>query len=124
MSKLLPENSEERPDIADLEGENYWTQLARKYWSKTTVIGTVKAEVIKTEIWDVLEDENFQFRSLLILENLRLVEKFVPLPFFALSAKELKLSMAGILRIVYQLPCPPNCSYYNCQGSRKSSSLG
>ena len=36
----------------------------------------VKPDVIKKEMWDVLENEGFQFRSLLILESLQLLEKF------------------------------------------------
>ena len=60
----------------ELEEDNYWTQLARKNWPTPTKSRKVKSEVIKNEIWDVLEQENFVFRSLLLLEALQLLEKY------------------------------------------------
>lgn len=63
-----------RPDFEDLHGENQWTQLARNHWLSRQ--SKVKNEVIKNEIWDVLENEGFQFRSLLVLESLQLLERF------------------------------------------------
>ena len=66
-----------RPDINDFEGENEWTQLARKYWNSSITPRKVNNEVIRNEIWDVLENQSFPFRSLLILENLQLLERSV-----------------------------------------------
>ena len=67
----------DRPVVGDLEGENHWTSLARKHWLKVTASGKVrvKPNIIKGEIWDVLESEAFAFRSLLILENLQVLEE-------------------------------------------------
>lgn len=59
------------------ERENEWTDVARKHWSSTGKSRKVKNEVVKNEIWDVLENEGFPFRSLFILENLQLLERFV-----------------------------------------------
>lgn len=64
------------PAGEELGEDNRWTQLARKHWSKPAKSGKVKSEVIKNEIWDVLEAENFLFRSLLVLENSQLLEKY------------------------------------------------
>ncbi|KAL9004612.1 MAG: hypothetical protein Q9188_002579 [Gyalolechia gomerana] len=66
-----------RLHIDDLEGENEWTQLARKHWGSTVKSRKVKSEVVKNEIWDVLDNEGFPFRSLLILENLQLLESYL-----------------------------------------------
>ena len=66
---------EHRPTVADLEGDNHWASLARKHWLKTSKSRKVKTEVIKSELWDALEAENFEFRLLLLLENLQLLEK-------------------------------------------------
>ena len=60
----------------ELEDENGWTQLAQKYWLKPLKSGKVKPEVIKNEIWDILEAEDFPLRSLLPLENSQLLEKY------------------------------------------------
>ena len=65
-------------DIGDLGNSNYWAELAGEHWAKTSKASKakkIKAEVIKKKIWDVLEQENFHFRSLLMLENLQLLEK-------------------------------------------------
>jgi intron-binding protein aquarius len=75
---------EERPTVADLEGESSFATLARKLWlnKKTTKI-KVKHDVLKTEIWEVLEQEDFPFKSLLVLENLQILERYAhPFPPF------------------------------------------
>ncbi|KAL8944007.1 MAG: hypothetical protein Q9216_000716 [Gyalolechia sp. 2 TL-2023] len=66
-----------RLDVNDVEGENEWTRLARKHWGSTVKSRKIKNEVVKNEIWDVLDNEGFQFRSLLILENLQLLESYL-----------------------------------------------
>jgi intron-binding protein aquarius len=68
-----------RPTVADLQGENPFAQLAKKHWLKTTKKPAkvkVKPDVLKSEIWDVLEQENFAFKSLLVLENLQILERY------------------------------------------------
>ena len=67
-----------RPTVADLGGENSFAQLAKKHWlksSKKTTKVKVKPDVVKTEIWDVLEKDGFAFKSLLVLENLQILER-------------------------------------------------
>ncbi|KAE9374541.1 DEAD helicases superfamily protein-like protein [Stipitochalara longipes BDJ] len=69
---------EERPTVADLEGESSFATLARKLWlNKKTAKVKVKHDVLKTEIWDVLEKEDFSFKSLLVLENLQILESYL-----------------------------------------------
>lgn len=60
--------------VADLE-RSHWTELARKHWPKAVKSKKVQSVVIKTELWNALEMENYHVRSLLILESLRLLEK-------------------------------------------------
>ncbi|KAL8688950.1 MAG: hypothetical protein Q9218_005264, partial [Villophora microphyllina] len=66
-----------RPDRADLEGDNEWTQLARKHSLGASKPRKVNNEVVKSGIWDALEREGFQYRSLLILESLQLLESYL-----------------------------------------------
>ncbi|CAL8581376.1 hypothetical protein XPA_007074 [Xanthoria parietina] len=66
-----------RPALEDPQGENQWTQLARKHWIKPTKTRKIKSDVIEQEIWIVLEREGFEFRSLLILEGLQLLENYL-----------------------------------------------
>jgi intron-binding protein aquarius len=73
----------DRPTVADLQGDNPFAQLAKKYWLDHTkkagnVQVKVKPEVLKKEIWDVLEQEDFPYRSLLVLENLQILERQIP----------------------------------------------
>lgn len=70
---------ETRPTVADVDGEDAFAQLAKKHWLKTTKRATkvkVKPDVLKNEIWDVLEKDGFPFRSLLVLENLQILERY------------------------------------------------
>lgn len=65
----------ENSGSADTEEENRWAQLAKKHWAKPVKTRKVKNELIKTELWDVLDQDNFEYRSLLILESLQILEK-------------------------------------------------
>ena len=65
-----------RPTIAELQGDNYFAQLAKKNWLKDSGPSRFNPELLKSSVWDILEKDNFQFRSLLVLENLRFLEKY------------------------------------------------
>ncbi len=68
---------DERPTVADLEGESSFSNLAKKLWlNKKTAKVKVKPDVLKTEIWDLLEKESFPFKLLLVLENLQILERY------------------------------------------------
>lgn len=75
----MAEAHESRAGEGDLEEESHWTRLAQKHWPKSVRTKKVKPDVIKKEMWDVLEEEGFQFRSLQQLENVQLLEKWVAL---------------------------------------------
>lgn len=55
-----------------------WQELAEKEWAKATVKARkVRGEVIKQGIWDILEKEEFDFHSLLALENTQVLERYL-----------------------------------------------
>jgi intron-binding protein aquarius len=75
------EVDEGRPTVADLQGESPFAQLAKEHWLKPSKKGSkvkVKPDLIKAQVWDVLQRDNFAFKSLLVLENLQILEKHVP----------------------------------------------
>ena len=79
--KLEPQQDldERSSDAVEIQSENPFEELAKKHWLKSTKKQTkvkVKPDVLKSEIWDVLESENFEFKSLLVLENLQILEKY------------------------------------------------
>ncbi len=63
------------PGVQELDDEGHWTSLATQHWSKLVDLRKIRPEVVKKEIWDKLESLNFEFRSLVMLENLQLLEK-------------------------------------------------
>lgn len=70
--------------MEDLQGESHFSQLAKKLWLKSTKKAPkvkVKPDVLKTEIWDVLEKANFAYKTLLTLENLQILERCASAPF-------------------------------------------
>jgi len=76
--EVRKEADDGRPTVADLQGDSPFAQLAKKHWLKATKKSTkvkVKPEVLKKDIWDVLEQEDFSYKSLLVLENLQLLER-------------------------------------------------
>ena len=69
----------EAPPSTDAPDESPFAKVARKNWlkpSKRTTAVKVKKEVVKGELWDTLEKENFQYKSLSALENLQTLERY------------------------------------------------
>lgn len=73
---------EEHPTPAEVEEEEHqFVQLARKHWlkaGKKAKQPKVKNDVLKQGIWDVLDREGFQYKSLRLLESLQTLERYVP----------------------------------------------
>jgi hypothetical protein len=65
-----------RPTVEDFRDDSPWVRLAKTHWLDAANVRKVKHDVIKKDIWDPLEAENFSFRSLLTLENLNILEKY------------------------------------------------
>lgn len=63
--------------VEENEGLDRWTALAEKHWLKSTNAKKVNSDFVKKDIWDVLVLDGFDFRSLLVLENLQLLERYV-----------------------------------------------
>ncbi|KAJ5142989.1 CWF11 family [Penicillium bovifimosum] len=72
----MAQSLESRPTVVDFRDESPWVQLAKAHWLNAKV-RKAKADVIKKQLWDPLEAEAFNSRSLLILENLNILEKFL-----------------------------------------------
>lgn len=74
------ETGTERPTPAEVEEEEHpFVQLARKHWlkpGKKPVKPKVKNDVLKQGIWDVLEREGFQYKSMRLLESLQTSERY------------------------------------------------
>ncbi|KAI9044224.1 RNA helicase aquarius [Aspergillus affinis] len=66
-----------RPTVEDFREDSPWVQLAKTHWLETSKVRKVKPDTIKKDIWDPLEAENFSLHSLLALENLNILEKFL-----------------------------------------------
>lgn len=63
--------------VEENEGLDRWTLLAEKHWLKSINVKKVNPDLIKKDIWDVLVHDGFDFRSLLALENLQLLDRYV-----------------------------------------------
>ncbi|KAH7144070.1 hypothetical protein EDB81DRAFT_797345 [Dactylonectria macrodidyma] len=70
-----------RPTPAEVEEEEHqFVQVARKNWlkpSKKPAKPKVKNDILKQSIWDQLEREGFQYKSLLLLESLQTLESYL-----------------------------------------------
>ena len=65
-----------RPTVLDLQGADPLAQAAQKHWASGKNV-KFKPTALKTDFYDVLENEGFRYRSLLILEQLQFLEKWV-----------------------------------------------
>lgn len=74
MTTAMAQSLESRPTVVDFRDDSPWVQLAKAHWLDAKV-RKAKPDVIKKQLWDPLEAEAFSSRSLLILENLNILEK-------------------------------------------------
>ncbi|CAL3965876.1 unnamed protein product, partial [Diplocarpon coronariae] len=75
VNKDARQNAEQESSTGgDVESGSAFEQLAKAHWTKKSTKVKVKPDVLKNEIWDVLEKEDFAFSSLLALENLQILE--------------------------------------------------
>jgi intron-binding protein aquarius len=78
--KSSAESSRAASSRADTETDGEFASVAKQHWLKTTKRASkvkVKNDVLKREIWDALEKDGFQFKSLLALEGLQTLERYV-----------------------------------------------
>ncbi|OJJ33165.1 hypothetical protein ASPWEDRAFT_53200 [Aspergillus wentii DTO 134E9] len=73
----MAQSLDSRPTVEDFREDSSWVKLAKSHWLDTSKVRKVKQDVIKKDIWDPLEAEGFNLRSLLTLENLNILEKFL-----------------------------------------------
>lgn len=77
------EPAAEHPTPAEIEEEEHqFVQVARANWlkkSKKTAKVKVKNDILK-QIWEILERDGFQHKSLLLLESLQTLERYAVLP--------------------------------------------
>lgn len=76
MRPAMARSFDTRPTVNDLQEDNRWVSLARTHWLKSSP-SKAKPDFVKNEIWDGLESEGFALRSLLILENVHVLEKYI-----------------------------------------------
>ncbi|KAI6714255.1 intron-binding protein aquarius [Diplocarpon mali] len=78
VNKDARQNAEQESSTGgDVESGSAFEQLAKAHWTKKSTKVKVKPDVLKNEIWDVLEKEDFAFSSLLALENLQILESYL-----------------------------------------------
>ncbi len=122
-SKIRVEGNE-----GEMQSEEAFAQLAQKHWLKTSKKAAakvkVKPDVLKKEVWDVLEKENFPFRLLSMLENLQLLERYESLPRFQYVLTRIQLPMARVYGGLVQFPRPAHCADVNCEDEGASANLG
>ncbi|RAH52918.1 DEAD helicases superfamily protein [Aspergillus piperis CBS 112811] len=75
--QAMAQGLDSRPTVEDFREDSAWVRLAKSHWLDGSKARKVKQDVLKKDLWDPLEAENFSFRSLLTLENLNILEKFL-----------------------------------------------
>lgn len=81
-SAAIHKEKVEESGPAEVEVQGDVGQLAQRLWQKrsTKKPATTKVKVKDiSEIWEILEKENFAFKILLSLENLQILERYASL---------------------------------------------
>lgn len=74
--RAMAQGLESRPTVEDFREDSQWVKLAKANWLDTSKVRKVKQDTIKKDLWDPLEADGFNLRSLLTLENLNVLEKY------------------------------------------------
>ena len=77
MSNLRSSSEAQLLEATDPSVIDRWTQVAETHWLKSSKRSKVTSQVVKSEIWDVLQNEGFEYKLLLALENLQILERHV-----------------------------------------------
>ncbi|KAJ5734268.1 CWF11 family [Penicillium malachiteum] len=101
----MAQSLEARPTVVDFREDSPWVQLAKAHWLDAKV-PKAKPDVIKQQLWDPLEKEGFNSRSLLILENLNILEKFLWPTYTEDSSNHHVLLIALIVSVKYREHLP------------------
>ncbi|EFR04302.1 intron-binding protein aquarius [Nannizzia gypsea CBS 118893] len=96
MRPAMARNPDVRPTVNDFQDENPWVSLAKAHWLKPSKVRKARPEVIKNEIWDPLQRDGFPLHSLLILENLHILEKFL-WPTFTEDASNYHIMLIAVI---------------------------
>jgi intron-binding protein aquarius len=71
----MPHRNGSKPAMAAPQANPHYQDIANKYWLNASKLVKVKPKVLKQEIWDPLEKEDFAYSSLFALENLQILER-------------------------------------------------
>jgi Intron-binding protein aquarius N-terminus len=74
---LAPALDSSASNMASTSTSEQWEQVAKQLWLTKFHTSNAKPEIIKSRIWDPLEAETFDARSLALLESLQILEGYV-----------------------------------------------
>jgi intron-binding protein aquarius len=116
-----------RPTVADLHGENHFAQVARKNWLAAKKSPKVRPDVVKKELWDELENVDFAYSSLLVLENLQLLERYLWPGFTEDASNYHHLLLALMVNVKRRENLPSwgtlRCTAPHCHSSKTANTL-
>lgn len=85
---------------------NHWDQVAQKYWSNS-IPKKVDPEVLQAEIWTPIESDGFTTQSLLPLENLQVLERFLWPTFTENASNQHVILIAAFVHVKRQANLSP-----------------
>ncbi|KAJ5675733.1 hypothetical protein N7462_008630 [Penicillium macrosclerotiorum] len=101
----MAQSLEIRPTVVDFREDSPWVKLAKAHWLDAKV-RKVKPDVIEQQLWNPLEAEGFSSRSLLILENLNVLEKFLWPTYTEDASNHHVLLIASVVSVKYREHLP------------------
>lgn len=67
-----------RPTVAEIHGDSHFAQVAQKHWlASKEPVTRAQPDFLKAELWDPLVRDQFAVSSILLLENLQLLERYL-----------------------------------------------
>ena len=73
---MAPALDSSNSNMADVTPNERWSQLAGELWLSSSSARETRPDTIKSRIWDPLESDRFDPRSLSLLENLQILERY------------------------------------------------
>ncbi|KAI9669711.1 MAG: hypothetical protein M1831_007407 [Alyxoria varia] len=92
--------------------DNRYVQFAQQHWLESSKpVTRIQPQTLKTELWDPLEKEDFSTSSLILLENLQTLEKFL-WPSFNQDASNIHVLLLTLLTNAKRQQDLPSWSHF------------
>ncbi|KAI9723064.1 MAG: hypothetical protein M1828_004312 [Chrysothrix sp. TS-e1954] len=102
-----------RPTVADIHGDNHFAQVAQANWlAVSRPVTRASQSLLKDDLWDPLEKDDFPTSALLLLEQLQILERFL-WPSFNEDASNIHILLLALIIATKRKEALPTWTFFS-----------